>query len=61
MRTHESTPEYRKSLIRTLWFTLRQMSAPWAAAQLDTSILPLWLTCAAVILHGDTVPGSGKA
>jgi len=41
MRAHASTPEHGKSLMRTRWFTLRQMSSPWAAAQLDTSILPL--------------------
>jgi hypothetical protein len=50
MRTHASTPEHRKLLIRTRWFTLGQMPAPWAAAQLDTSILPCWLTRDAVDL-----------
>jgi hypothetical protein len=44
MRTHASTPEHRKLLIRTRWFTLGQMPAPWAAAQLDTIHPPLLLT-----------------
>src|SRR5580704_6181612 len=50
MPMQKSTPGRRTPFIRTLCFTLRQMSAPWAGAQLDTSILPLWLTCDAVDL-----------
>jgi hypothetical protein len=33
MRIHKNTSEHRTPFIRTRWFTLRQMSAPWAVAQ----------------------------
>jgi len=61
MHTHKDTPERHTPLIRTLCFILRQMSAPWAVAQPNTSILPLWLACDAMIGHGDTVQQAGKA
>src|ERR1700685_2082971 len=61
MPTHKSTPERHTPFIGTLWFTLRQMSASWAGAQPNTSILPLRLACDTMVRHGDTVQHAGKA